>query len=162
VKDADASFSAQIEEKRKAVRDELEQRNSAIPDYATTKQLVEDSPDEIWFKYAQTCVSCGGCATICPTCTCFLLIDRPGFEKVRQMDACQYPGFARVAAGEDPLRQRMVRFRNRYKCKYVYKPNRFESSACTGCGRCIETCIGGINKNELFVELAEANKDVIK
>ena len=41
--------------------------------------------------------------TICPTCTCFLLIDKPGFEKVKQMDACQYPGFERVAGGEDAL-----------------------------------------------------------
>jgi ferredoxin len=52
--------------------------------------------------YSADCVSCGACAAICPTCTCFLLIDRPDFEKIRQLDACQYPGFERVAAGEDP------------------------------------------------------------
>ena len=33
----------------------------------------------------------------------FSLIDKPGFEKVKQMDACQYPGFERVAGGEDAL-----------------------------------------------------------
>jgi ferredoxin len=27
--------------------------------------------------------------------------------------------------------------------------------ACTGCGRCIEACIGKINKNELFMELTQ-------
>ncbi len=141
--------------KRKSLTRELEKRNRQIPDYQATKDLIKKSEDDIWFKYADTCVSCGACSTICPTCSCFLLVDRPGFEKVRQMDACQYPGFARIAAGEDPLKERTVRFRNRYMCKYVFKPNKFNSVACTGCGRCIETCIGGIDKNELFVELLE-------
>lgn len=159
VVDAADEIMEGLRQKRITVKDKLSRSNEVIPDHKLTKKLIEESPDDIWYKYAEACVSCGGCATICPTCTCFLLIDRPAFEKVRQMDACQYPGFARVAAGEDPLRQRMDRFRNRYKCKYVYKPNRFESSACTGCGRCIETCIGGIDKNELFIELAEDRKE---
>jgi ferredoxin len=71
------------------------------------------------------------------------------------MDACQYPGFERVAGGEDALHEISDRFSNRYMCKYVWKPKRFKSIACTGCGRCIEACIGKINKNELFMELAK-------
>jgi sulfhydrogenase subunit beta (sulfur reductase) len=71
------------------------------------------------------------------------------------MDACQYPGFERVAGGEDALFELHKRFRNRYMCKYVWKPEKFNSLACTGCGRCIEACIGKINKNELFIELTK-------
>lgn len=132
----------------------LGDNNKDLPDYATTGELIKGSGEDIWLKYSRTCVSCGACATICPTCTCFLLIDRPEFEKVRQIDACQYPAFEKVAAGEDPLGSRYVRFRNRYLCKYVWKPEKFEHVACTGCGRCIEACIGKINKNELFKELS--------
>jgi ferredoxin len=73
---------------------------------------------------------------------------------VKQNDACQYPGFERVAGGEDPLHELPGRFRNRYMCKYCWRPRKFKSLACTGCGRCIEACIGKINKNELFTELA--------
>jgi ferredoxin len=142
-----------IQSKRREVTKLLHHRNRNLPDYRETGCMVAESADEIWKKYSKTCVSCGACATICPTCTCFLLTDRPGFEKVRQMDACQYPGFARTASGEDPLGDRFVRFRNRYLCKYVWKPAKFKSIACTGCGRCIVTCIGNINKNKLFVEL---------
>ena len=142
-----------LEEKQQKVKEELAIKNARLPDYQTTGALLKEADDAIWEKYASTCVSCGACATICPTCTCFLLVDRPEFEKVRQLDACQYPGFERVAAGEDPLRALSQRFRNRYLCKYVWKPERFTSIACTGCGRCIEACIGKINKNELFVEL---------
>ena len=38
-----------------------------------------------------------------PLKTFSLLIVRPGFEKVQQMDTCQYPAIRRAAAGEDPL-----------------------------------------------------------
>jgi len=144
-----------IETKRKEVIAALNKSNAELPDYKETGELIKNSDDDIWEKYSSKCVSCGGCSTICPTCTCFLLVDRPGFEKVRQMDACQYPGFARVAAGEDPMKELARRFKNRYMCKYVWKPQKFEGLTCTGCGRCIETCIGRIDKNELFKELAE-------
>jgi sulfhydrogenase subunit beta (sulfur reductase) len=144
-----------IRDRREAVKKQLKSNNNKLPDYSETGKLIGKSKDAIWEKYAKTCVSCGACATICPTCTCFLLLDRPEFEKVRQLDACQYPGFEKTAGGEDPLGKKFVRFRNRYMCKYVWKPAKFESIACTGCGRCIESCIGSINKNELFIELAK-------
>ncbi len=144
-----------ITSRRESAVTELQKLNSKLPDYERTGELIRNVNNGIWDKYSRGCVSCGGCATICPTCSCFLLIDKPGFEKVRQMDACQYPGFARVAGGEDPLHIRSDRFRNRYMCKYVWKPQKFEAVACTGCGRCIETCIAEINKNEMFAELAE-------
>jgi ferredoxin len=86
---------------------------------------------------------------ICPSCNCFLLLDRKPFEKVRNWDACQYPSFERVAGGEDPLKRHWVRFQNRYLCKFLFKPERFGLLACTGCGRCIDACIGKINKNEV-------------
>jgi sulfhydrogenase subunit beta (sulfur reductase) len=136
------------------VLDQLKTQNNALPDYKETGKLVLHTGDEIWEKVASSCVSCGACSAICPTCSCFLLIDKPGFEKVRQLDTCQYPGFERVAGGEDALSALSERFRNRYMCKYVWKPEKYQLPACTGCGRCIETCIGQINKNELFVELS--------
>ncbi len=153
VKEAESEKLKQIEAKRKEVKEILKKRNPALPNYKKTGELISKSKDDIWEKHSKTCVSCGACATICPSCTCFLLIDRPDFEKVRQLDACQYPGFERIAAGEDPLGKKILRFRNRYMCKYVWKPDKFNSTACTGCGRCIESCIGNINKNEIFVEM---------
>jgi ferredoxin len=149
----DSSVVSFIEEKHKAVEDLLAKQNKGLPDYMTTGEIVRNAGNGIWEKYSSKCVSCGACTTICPTCSCFLLIDKPGFEKVKQMDACQYPGFERVAGGDDPLFELQHRFRNRYMCKYVWKPQKFNAIACTGCGRCIEACIGKINKNELFMEL---------
>ncbi len=143
-----------LHNKQQEVKQLLAKQNGKLPDYEATGKLVNTSGDIIWKKYAADCVSCGACSAICPTCSCFLLIDKPGFQKIRQLDTCQYPGFERVAGGEDALGQLPDRFRNRYMCKYVWKPQKYDLKACTGCGRCIETCIGQINKNELFMELS--------
>ncbi|MBU8891706.1 MAG: 4Fe-4S dicluster domain-containing protein [Bacteroidales bacterium] len=143
-----------IELKQSKIEYQIINDNIGLPDYNKTGKIVEKANEEIWKKYSSKCVSCGACAAICPTCTCFLLIDKPNFEKVRQLDACQYPGFERVAGDEDALYELSKRFKNRYFCKYVWKPQKFKSLVCTGCGRCIEACIGKINKNDLFKELA--------
>ena len=43
-------------------------------------------------------------------------------------------------------------------CANMYgDPEKFSSLACTGCGRCIDACIGKINKNEIFMELENSN-----
>jgi sulfhydrogenase subunit beta (sulfur reductase) len=135
------------------IKDELNDKNKNIADAKRSNLMIREAEQWLWKKHSVSCVSCGACATICPTCTCFLLIDRPGFDKVRQLDACQYPGFEKVAAGEDPLKSLNERFRNRYMCKYVWKYERYKLIACTGCGRCIETCIGKINKNTVLKEM---------
>ncbi|MCK5134176.1 MAG: 4Fe-4S dicluster domain-containing protein [Bacteroidales bacterium] len=142
-------------EMHSSVLEQLKEQNKGLPGYEETGKLISANGMESWKKYASTCVSCGACSAICPTCSCFLLIDKPGFEKVRQLDTCQYPGFERVAGGEDALNELPERFRNRYMCKYVWKPEKYQLKACTGCGRCIETCIGQINKNELILELSK-------
>jgi ferredoxin len=149
------SLLSVIEKEHHSTEASLLSSSEELSDYIKTGSLVREAYKEIWIKYSKDCVSCGACTTACPTCTCFLLIDKPGFEKVKQMDACQYPGFERVAGGEDALFEIKDRFRNRYLCKYVWKPERYGMPACTGCGRCIEACIGKINKNELFRELVK-------
>ena len=149
----DNSIISSVEGKQKAAEALLVSANEGIPGLRDTGRLVAESGADIWVKYSSHCVSCGACVTICPTCSCFLLIDKPGLEKIKHMDGCQYPGFERVAGGEDPLHELYTRFKNRYMCKYFWKQKKFSSPACTGCGRCIEACIGKINKNELFTEL---------
>ena len=151
----DKNLLSSIEHEHLVTESLITKSNIGIPDYKASGELTRRAETGIWEKYSATCVSCGACTTICPTCTCFLLMDKPGFEKVKQMDACQYPGFERVAGGEDALYELHNRFRNRYMCKYCWKPEKFRSQACTGCGRCIEACIGKINKNELFRELTK-------
>jgi sulfhydrogenase subunit beta (sulfur reductase) len=147
------SILSQVESAHEATEALLAAAVTGLPDVKASGKRILESGKAIWEKYSSRCVSCGACVAICPTCSCFLLIDKPGFEKVKQMDGCQYPGFERVAGGEDALFELHNRFKNRYLCKYVWKAKKFGSIACTGCGRCIEACIGHINKNEILREL---------
>lgn len=161
VEEADEKLIQEIDNRRKEIKQKLQEQNKEIPDYEETKKLIKDSidkKDDIWKKYAQKCVSCGACVLSCATCHCFILLDIPDskiMEKIRSQDACQYPGFEKVAAGVDPLEKHFVRFRNRYICKFINRPEKYKSIACTGCGRCIDTCIGKIDKNEVIKELAQ-------
>lgn len=142
-----------VDKLREASGSDVSRRNNGLPGTEETGRLTEAAEMSFWKKHSAKCVTCGACSAICPTCTCFLLIDKPGLEKIKQMDTCQYPAFERVAGGEDPLRELSVRFSNRYKCKYVWKPQRFKVLACTGCGRCTDACIAGINKNQVIREM---------
>lgn len=156
---AESGLIAVVEEAQRKTEEILRKSNTDLPDSEATAALVSRAGAGIWEKYSSGCVSCGACISICPTCSCFLLIDKPGFKKVKQLDGCQYPGFERVAGGEDPLSELHVRFRNRYMCKYYWRARKFTSPACTGCGRCIDACIGKINKNKIFRELDKLKAD---
>jgi ferredoxin len=153
IENIDAGKVESISIRREKTVEELTTKNESLPGTEKSGEKIVGADLEIWKKYSSKCVSCGACSAICPTCTCFLLIDKPSFEKVKQQDTCQYPAFERVAGGEDPLKELTIRFKNRYMCKYVWKPQRFNAIACTGCGRCIEACIARISKNELIMEL---------
>jgi len=142
-----------INKLHESISAEIAGMNDGLPGADETGSLIKEASADLWKEHSSKCVSCGACSAICPTCSCFLLIDRPGFEKIKQQDTCQYPAFERVAGGEDPLKELSARFQNRYMCKFVWKPERFEVLACTGCGRCIDTCIAGISKNEVIMDM---------
>ncbi|MCF7912316.1 MAG: 4Fe-4S dicluster domain-containing protein [Candidatus Cloacimonetes bacterium] len=146
-----------VQRKRAVIREKLKNQHKELPGLEETKAGLLKTDASFWQEYAQKCVSCGACAMICPTCHCFLLIDRQNFEKVKNWDTCQYPSFEKVAAGEDPLRRLSKRLKNRYECKYIHKPEMFNALACTGCGRCIDACIGKIDKNQIII--AACKKD---
>ena len=156
----DSELYREMTEIRAGVEKDLNEQNRGLPGTEATARLISGASESDWERFAAPCVCCGACAAACPSCTCFLLIDQPDFNKVRNLDTCQYPGFERVAAGEDPLKKLARRFRNRYMCKYLWKAAKFEGLACTGCGRCIEACIGAIDKNEIFMELASRTETV--
>jgi ferredoxin len=161
-----------IEERRKnreALRKELEEKNR---EYALKEShqevLKKHFESKVWEEEAEPCVECAACTQVCPTCYCFLLIDETtsnqldllttkgtSYQKVRVWDACQYPMFARVAGGANPRKRRLERLRHRYAHKFDYFVDNFNILACTGCGRCIEACLGKIDMRKVFKRLSE-------
>jgi ferredoxin len=159
LKEATSDLMKRREKKRKEARDKVVKINSEFKTKNSFPSIVrEEYASPIWEEVARTCVECGACTNICPSCYCFLLVDTKDeneFLKVKFWDSCQHTGFARVAAGINPRAKLYERLRNRYLCKYEYRPENFGIVACTGCGRCVEACQGKIDKREVIKKLSE-------
>jgi ferredoxin len=98
---------------------------------------------DLWRRFSRACVGCGICTFLCPTCSCFdVLDDAAGAngKRYRCWDSCQFDQFCLEASGHDPRPERWVRQRNRVAHKLYYSVDRFGRVTCVGCGRCIRHC----------------------
>ncbi len=146
---------SQLEERkgnRTAVLKQVEKQNESLVLNKPFDQIVKEGlGSPVWEELARGCVECGACTNICPTCHCFLLHDRKTkeeFERIRTWDSCSYPGFAKIGGDTNPRPKLSNRFRHRYIHRFVFFPENFGMSSCVGCGRCIETCLVGIDLRE--------------
>jgi ferredoxin len=159
LKDTTSDLMEKREKKRKQAKEKVVEINREFKTRRPFPSIVkEEYASPVWEEVAKTCVECGACTNICPSCYCFLLVDTEDggkFPKVKFWDSCQHTGFARVAAGINPRAKLYERLRNRYLCKYEYRPENFGIVACTGCGRCVEACQGKIDKREVIKKLEE-------
>ena len=133
-----------------------------VPHQDNFKDIIEKNfESDIWPDEAKTCVECGACTIICPTCHCFLLYDQKDKEKMmrlRAWDSCMIKDYARVAGGANPRPQLHMRLRNRFEKKFDFFPKVAEIYACTGCGRCISACPAKIDIRKVLKRLVENAK----
>ncbi|MCD7866222.1 MAG: anaerobic sulfite reductase subunit AsrA [Clostridiales bacterium] len=148
---------------------EENERKVKIPDIRGMEMLRDIAGLKFWEEYNDKCISCGGCNTVCPTCSCFDTVDylnqensRKG-ERRRIWSSCMLPDFSKTAGGNiaRKLPQQMMRFKTMHK---VYDYNaRFGGNEhmCVGCGRCIIRCPEDIcfadTVNRLSVEVDRLN-----
>jgi ferredoxin len=112
---------------------------------------------DFWQKVALNCHGCGACASLCPTCHCFDIVDEPdglgtGVRR-RNWDTCQTARFTVHGSGHNPRATQNSRMRQRIMHKFNIYPVRFGELLCTGCGRCARGCGGGMNLPEVLAEL---------
>lgn len=111
------------------------------------KKAKAGSP--LWRDMASRCQNCGLCLFICPTCSCFTVNDRQTATgsrvRVRQWDACYFNGFTRMAGNQNPIDSLEEMMKRKYMHKLYYQIEEFETSGCTGCGRCSNVCVGNVN-----------------
>ena len=96
-----------------------------------------------WKELSESCLGCGTCTFVCPTCQCYDIKDFDtgnGVTRFRCWDSCMYSEFTKMSAGQPRLTQ-LERFRQRFMHKLVYFPTNNDGMfSCVGCGRCVAKC----------------------
>lgn len=143
-----------------SVKCSKEQRieSSEIAKEMQRKDLLTLYNAQFWPHVAESCINCGACTFLCPTCYCFDIQDEVFGTKgvrLRYWDSCMFPLFTLHASGHNPRGQKVQRVRNRFMHKFKYFPDRFGPVSCVGCGRCIKDCPVNIDIREV-VSLMQA------
>ena len=159
-----------------------------VPTMAASRMVSAGLLDEaFWNIVGERCFECGGCAFVCPTCSCFNVADvnpageaefeppatgfspavpggitgevRDGrWERVRLRDCCMLAGFVRQAGGGYPRWTCGERCVTRFFHKLSQQFHaRMGALGCTGCGRCVQVCLG----EEGIDRIAEAMREVM-
>ena len=132
-----------------------------LPKDRIPKVLEESYDDPYWETRSSSCLSCGSCVMVCPTCYCFDVRDEIDLnlkegERFRRWDGCMLVDFAKVASGENFRKDKASRFRHRIFRKGKYILERYGKVGCVGCGRCSNACLAGIaSPLESFNSIAE-------
>lgn len=154
---------ARPKEKKDVERKTLEKFKRKIETDNIGKVLQDNFDNPIWKGLSKDCVTCTGCTNLCPTCTCFNVveenIDENSGQRVRYWDSCQSDSFTRNAGKHNP-RNSVSRVRYRIFDKFKYIEEKFNLKGCTGCGRCINTCPASIDVVELINTLAKGNSNL--
>ena len=123
-----------------------------------SKKLESSFESPFWDDIHQTCLACGICTFLCPTCHCFAFsderLDSKG-ERIRLWDSCQYPAFTLEASGHNPRVSGMERMRQRIMHKFSYYVENFDEVACVGCGRCVANCPVNLDLRETIKLIKE-------
>ncbi|MBE3583664.1 MAG: 4Fe-4S dicluster domain-containing protein [Limnochordaceae bacterium] len=112
----------------------------------------------VWDQIADRCLSCGACTAVCPTCYCFSVQDRLNLdlqsgERRMAWTSCLIMEFSRVALGHNPRHERVARVKQRLYHKFSYFNDQYGQFGCVGCGRCVDTCVAGIDPVEVLAQL---------
>ena len=136
------------EEDQKLVVELTKKAEAAIESRVETEGLSELKLTEIfespfWDKVHEKCLGCGICTYLCPTCSCFDVVDEKsdsGGERVRIWDTCLFPLYSLQASGFNPRPTGKGRMRQRVLHKYKYALDTYDEISCVGCGRCVVRC----------------------
>ena len=156
--------SAAADAQKKLIKERLDRlplknlKADAFGDGKTSKFF--DAPE--WRELSETCLGCGTCTFVCPTCQCYDIKDfntGHGVKRFRCWDSCMYSDFTRMAHGNSRNSQ-LERFRQRFMHKLVYYPTNNDGLfSCVGCGRCISKCPINMNIVKVMKKLGGKEND---
>lgn len=147
LEDGDASKLAEVQEKARGIMKKLPLAGLKTDSFGGDK-LNELFNSPKWAELSESCIGCGTCTFVCPTCQCYDIRDFDtgnGIRRFRCWDSCMYSDFTKMAHGNPRISQ-LERFRQRFMHKLVYFPaNNDGEFGCVGCGRCLSKCPVSMN-----------------
>lgn len=155
----EVSSHADIKEKMSMVSKVEQEIARKIETGKIVAKLPELWESDLWAKVSASCLGCGICTYLCPTCHCFDIQDETeGFagRRCRMWDSCMFKEYTLHASGHNPRPSRLERTRNRINHKYSYFVKKFDVIACVGCGRCINYCPVNIDLLDILTRAREA------
>lgn len=128
------------------------------------KLLDPNFEHPIWEEISATCLGCGTCTFLCPTCTCFDVVDENDKynnrgRRVRIWDTCQFYLYTLHTSGHNPRDSSIERCRNRIMHKFCYYPENYNLLGCVGCGRCVQLCPVNNDIRSIINKINEIEKE---
>ncbi|MFZ0724449.1 MAG: 4Fe-4S dicluster domain-containing protein [Desulfobacterales bacterium] len=151
--------------------DEMKQAAEAkITSFVTTDHLgsqdtlaLYEAP--FWEDVSFSCINCGTCTFVCPTCWCYDIQDETrgkSGKRMRNWDSCMFPLFTLHGSGHNPRGIKLQRVRQRFMHKLKYYVDKYgDGIQCVGCGRCVRQCPVNIDIRRVCDLMNSLGKDAV-
>ncbi len=155
----EACDNSAVETQKKATSEimkKLPLSDLSLEGFGSEEVMLEKFNSPEWATLSESCIGCGTCTFVCPTCQCYDIRDYDtghGVQRYRCWDSCMYSDFTKMAHG-NPRTSQLERFRQRFMHKLVYYPANNEGLySCVGCGRCVAKCPISMNIAKVIKKL---------
>lgn len=152
---ADEALDAKKQELSDTAEKEIK---SHIPANDIKPWLDENFENPFWDTIHRSCLACGTCTYLCPTCHCFDITDEVKGEegrRIRTWDSCMSWLFTMETSGHNPRTSQKERWRQRLMHKFKYFVDNFGAVACVGCGRCVINCPVNIDIRKIVTDISK-------
>jgi sulfhydrogenase subunit beta (sulfur reductase) len=154
---------ATADEAAEAKKEELSKKSEeAIKSHVAARDikpwLDENFEHPFWDTIHKSCLACGTCTYLCPTCHCFDISDEvkgSDGKRIRTWDSCMYWLFTYETSGHNPRTSQKQRWRQRLMHKFKYFVDNFDKIACVGCGRCVMYCPVNIDIRKIVNDISK-------